>query len=278
MMMNHAMIVEKDGKSMRLPTQITMKRNMRMKLMMRDKSYVKLMNCRSGNTSYPPKLTRMEVLETRFLFPNPNLLRVVQNVEPPIDCPLVMDLVPLLRKNFKEDLLTYCGENETSKDFEDISEYRWINTKRISNDLGIKRFRGEEIDEEYKRDCEIRIQKHKQDFNEWGSKVRKKEQAYEEEKYFAARRYMLSMPLSTRRYDYIPSGDIITRYSTSKAITPDLPIEEPDNSLNTGDEHLDTILATESDEVIKSSVENLVPIPSEFKGISDDTSDEPTCR
>nr|GEZ10754.1 hypothetical protein [Tanacetum cinerariifolium] len=36
-----------------------------------------------------------------------------------------------------------------------------------------------------------------------------------------------------------------------------------------GDEHLDTIPATESDEVIKSSVENLVQIPSEFKGIPD---------
>nr|GEV39814.1 hypothetical protein [Tanacetum cinerariifolium] len=33
------------------------------------------------------------------------------------------------------------------------------------------------------------------------------------------------------------------------------------------DEHLDTIPATESDEVIKSSVENLVSIPSEFEGI-----------
>ncbi|GJY21679.1 hypothetical protein Tco_0394245 [Tanacetum coccineum] len=30
-----------------------------------------------------------------------------------------------------------------------------------------------------------------------------------------------------------------------------------------GDEHLDTIPTTESDEVIKSSVEDLVPIPSE---------------
>nr|GFD10795.1 hypothetical protein [Tanacetum cinerariifolium] len=30
-----------------------------------------------------------------------------------------------------------------------------------------------------------------------------------------------------------------------------------------GDEHLDTIPTTGSDEVIKSSVENLVPIPSE---------------
>nr|GFC22479.1 hypothetical protein [Tanacetum cinerariifolium] len=53
------------------------------------------------------------------------------------------------------------------------------------------------------------------------------------------------------------------------AITPILSIEEPINSLSMGDEHLDIIPATESDEVIKSSVENLVPIPSEFKGIPD---------
>ncbi|GJY90805.1 hypothetical protein Tco_0506001 [Tanacetum coccineum] len=45
------------------------------------------------------------------------------------------------------------------------------------------------------------------------------------------------------------------------AITPVSPIEEPDNSLSMGDEHLDTIPETESDEFIKSSVENLVPIP-----------------
>ncbi|GKE69987.1 hypothetical protein Tco_1528059 [Tanacetum coccineum] len=77
--------------------------------------------------------------------------------------------------------------------------------------------------------------------------------------------------------DYILSGDIIDRYSTSKSITPDLPIQEPNNSLNMGDGHLDTILATESDEVIKSSVENLVPIPSEFEGISDNTCDVPNC-
>ncbi|GJT54702.1 hypothetical protein Tco_0989756 [Tanacetum coccineum] len=61
------------------------------------------------------------------------------------------------------------------------------------NDLGYKRFRGEEIDKEYERDCEIRIQKLKQDFNIWGSEVRKKEKAYEDEKYAAACRYMLSV-------------------------------------------------------------------------------------
>ncbi|GJR38739.1 hypothetical protein Tco_1214423 [Tanacetum coccineum] len=51
------------------------------------------------------------------------------------------------------------------------------------------------------------------------------------------------------------------------AITPVLPLEEPDNSLSMGDEHLDTIPATESDEVIKSSVKDLVPIPSESEGV-----------
>ncbi|GKA68064.1 hypothetical protein Tco_0767981 [Tanacetum coccineum] len=54
-------------------------------------------------------------------------------------------------------------------------------------------------------------------------------------------------------------------YSKPKAITPDLPFKEPDNSLIMGDEHLDTI----------PSVENLVSIPSELEGISEDTCDMP---
>ncbi|GKC31514.1 reverse transcriptase domain-containing protein [Tanacetum coccineum] len=65
--------------------------------------------------------------------------------------------------------------------------------------------------------------------------------------------------------------------NSSKAITPDLPTEEPDNSLSMGDEHLDTIPETESDEVIKSSVEDLVPIPSESEGIFDNMCDVPSC-
>nr|GEU94490.1 hypothetical protein [Tanacetum cinerariifolium] len=46
------------------------------------------------------------------------------------------------------------------------------------------------------------------------------------------------------------------------AITPN----EPVNSLNMGDEHPDTVLATESNEFIKFIVENLVPNPSESEG------------
>nr|GEU37286.1 hypothetical protein [Tanacetum cinerariifolium] len=59
--------------------------------------------------------------------------------------------------------------------------------------------------------------------------------------------------------------------NSSKAITPVLPTEDPDNSLSMGYKHLDTITKTKSDEVIKSSVEDLVPILSESEGISDDT-------
>ncbi|GJU40533.1 hypothetical protein Tco_1193490 [Tanacetum coccineum] len=62
---------------------------------------------------------------------------------------------------------------------------------------------------------------------------------------------------------------------SSKAIIPDLLTEEPDNSLSMRDEHLSTIPEMESGEVIKSSVEDLVPIPSESKGIFDDIYDLP---
>ncbi|GJX35302.1 hypothetical protein Tco_0246859 [Tanacetum coccineum] len=62
------------------------------------------------------------------------------------------------------------------------------------------------------------------------------------------------------------------------AITPILSTKEPVNSLSMGDEHLDTILATESDEVIKSSVDDLVLIPSESEGIPDSVCDMPLCN
>ncbi|GKA99567.1 hypothetical protein Tco_0827561 [Tanacetum coccineum] len=44
-----------------------------------------------------------------------------------------------------------------------------------------------------------------------------------------------------------------------------------------GDEHPNTIPETESNELMKSSVENLVPIPSESKDISEDECELPLC-
>nr|GFA73455.1 hypothetical protein [Tanacetum cinerariifolium] len=74
------------------------------------------------------------------------------------------------------------------------------------------------------------------------------------------------------------NDNIISGLLLFSAITPDEPVlstEEPDNSLSMGDEHLDTILATESDEFIKSGVENLIPIPSESEGIPERLCDVP---
>ncbi|GJU16089.1 hypothetical protein Tco_1144055 [Tanacetum coccineum] len=96
------------------------------------------------------------------------------------------------------ELKKQIEEEQTVKEDMSIEEMRHEQQlvdrkiKEITNDLGYKRFRGEVIDEEYERDCEIRIRKLKQDFNIWGSEVRKKEKAYEDEKYAAACRYMLS--------------------------------------------------------------------------------------
>nr|GEU29641.1 hypothetical protein [Tanacetum cinerariifolium] len=56
--------------------------------------------------------------------------------------------------------------------------------------------------------------------------------------------------------------NIISGLPPCSAVTP----SEPVDSLSMGDEHLDTITATESDEFIKSCVENLVPNPSESEG------------
>nr|GFC86401.1 hypothetical protein [Tanacetum cinerariifolium] len=55
------------------------------------------------------------------------------------------------------------------------------------------------------------------------------------------------------------------------AVTP----SEPIDSLSMGDEHLDTISKTESNEFMKSCVENLVPNPSESEG--ENGCDVPSC-
>nr|GEU51342.1 reverse transcriptase domain-containing protein [Tanacetum cinerariifolium] len=65
--------------------------------------------------------------------------------------------------------------------------------------------------------------------------------------------------------------NIIFELPPCAAITPN----EPVDSLSMGDEHLDTISATESDEFIKYSVEKLIPIPSESEGIPKHMCDVP---
>ncbi|GJS19827.1 hypothetical protein Tco_0448459 [Tanacetum coccineum] len=78
------------------------------------------------------------------------------------------------------------------------------------------------------------------------------------------------------RKSSIPLKDIIiSGLPPCVAITPVLFTEEPVDSLIMEDEHLDTISVTESDEFIKSSVENLVPTPSESEDASNGECDLP---
>jgi hypothetical protein len=68
-------------------------------------------------------------------------------------------------------------------------------------------------------------------------------------------------------YDDSNDEEIIT-INLFLQTTPVFSPVEPEDSLKMGDEHLNIIPATESDEFNKSSAENLVPIPSESGEIS----------
>ncbi|GJW25848.1 hypothetical protein Tco_0039659 [Tanacetum coccineum] len=71
----------------------------------------------------------------------------------------------------------------------------------------------------------------------------------------------------------IPLNEITSQIPPSIAITPVLPTMEPEDSLIMGDGNLNTIPEKESDEFIKSSVEDLVSIPSESEDTSDNDSE-----
>ncbi|GJZ59099.1 hypothetical protein Tco_0614915 [Tanacetum coccineum] len=71
---------------------------------------------------------------------------------------------------------------------------------------------------------------------------------------------------------YFATQEYLKKFSS--AITPDLPKSD---SLIMKDEHLDTIPKTEFDELIKSSVEDLVHTPSESDGITEGECDLPVC-
>nr|GEZ37386.1 hypothetical protein [Tanacetum cinerariifolium] len=121
------------------------------------------------------------------------------------------------------------------------------------------------INSEY-RD-EIKIVELKQNFNGMSIEINKKEKLQQLEQWANLSTY------PSKHFNSFCYDDDDEDYTI--AVTPTLSTEEPDNSLSMGDEHLDTIPATESNEFIKSSVENLIPIPSESEGIPDNMCDVP---
>ncbi|GKB27247.1 hypothetical protein Tco_0866648 [Tanacetum coccineum] len=148
------------------------------------------------------------------------------------------------------------------QDMEDLKQQYLYKMKSLINEFPIKDYRDEKID--------IKINELKENFNGMSIEINKKKKLQQLEQVASPSRFFNS-------FCYDDDDDDDEEYTI--AITPVLPTEKPDNSLSMGDEHLSTIPETESDEVIKSSVENLVPIPSESEDFSDIESecDVPDC-
>nr|GEZ40481.1 hypothetical protein [Tanacetum cinerariifolium] len=118
---------------------------------------------------------------------------------------------------------------------------------------------------------EVKIAELTKNFNGMSIKIQKKEKLLQQEQWA----YLSTHPSKRLHSFYFDDDD----EDYTSAITPDKPIlstEKPDNSLSMGDEHLDTIPAMESDEFIKSGVENFIPIPSESEGIPEHVCDVPS--
>nr|GEW07957.1 hypothetical protein [Tanacetum cinerariifolium] len=126
------------------------------------------------------------------------------------------------------------------------------------------------INSEY-RD-EIKIDELKGNFNSMSIEINKKEKLLQLEQLANFSTYP-SKRLNSFCYDDDDDEDYTI------AVTPSLSTEEPDNSLSMGDEHLDTIPETDSDEEIESSVKNLNLTPSESDDLFDYVSecDLPFC-
>nr|GEY50179.1 hypothetical protein [Tanacetum cinerariifolium] len=150
----------------------------------------------------------------------------------------------LLRKKFKEDLFIYCIENRILQDSSEPSN---------DNTNVVNALQEPFVDEQDpgKNSSQSPPQINHHCCYECGDPLE----------------YIFSINVLDRTTIYYDDDDDDEDYAI--AVTPSLSIEEPDNSLSIGDEHLDTVPATESDEFINSSVENLVPIPSESEGIPD---------
>nr|GEW89225.1 hypothetical protein [Tanacetum cinerariifolium] len=130
---------------------------------------------------------------------------------------------------------------------EDLKQQYLDEMKRLSN---------------FKYRDEIKIAELTENFNGMSIEIRKKEKLLQLELWANLSTHP-SKRLNSFCYDDNDDED------HTIAVTPSFPIEEPDNSLSMGDEHLDTISATKSDEFIKYSVENLIPIPNQFEDFSD---------
>ncbi|GJV96113.1 hypothetical protein Tco_1547690 [Tanacetum coccineum] len=146
----------------------------------------------------------------------------------------------LLRKKFKEDLFTYCVENEFFKDLQDTSESSDDNTNVVNAPQ--EPFVGNQDPGENSSPSPSQIDHCCYECGDSLDGIFYRQCTYDTIAITpeAAKDRSWKIPIC---YDDDEDNTI--------AITPVLPIEEPDNSLSMGDEHLDTIPEHGTDEFIK---------------------------
>ncbi|GJS87318.1 hypothetical protein Tco_0769954, partial [Tanacetum coccineum] len=198
--------------------------------------------------NYPPQETNKEILQARedLMEAIQAFLKDYDHIPPNEKCMALL----LAEKRFLTIKQTIEEEKSTREEGDGSSKF--IHIGIFSNDYDEKSKR-----QLFERHALTDKQYQQEDIQELMSKLLEDVRNISEE----LSEY-INCPSWNRPIFYDNDDDEYTIiYSKPKAITPDLPIEEPDNSLSMGDEHLSTIPETESDELIKSSVENLVPIP-----------------
>nr|GEW98243.1 hypothetical protein [Tanacetum cinerariifolium] len=155
---------------------------------------------------------------------------------------------------FNEPYCEYCGGSHMSFQCQPMNEdcYHEQNSCYDSNSSSFNQFLPQQFPVIDQTPFEESMKNLRIAFQAWSENIQQKE---EKEKQIAEEQ------AAKAQYWKIPiCYDDDEDYTI--AITP----KEPDNSLSMGDEHLNTISATESDEFIKSSVENLVPNQRESEG------------
>ncbi|GJY32644.1 hypothetical protein Tco_0417113 [Tanacetum coccineum] len=169
------------------------------------------------------------------------------------------------------------------QEMEDLKQHYLDEMLNLSNDLQIKDYRNKKIDIHFRRECESMIDELKGKLNGMNIEINKKKELQRLEHVanlstYPSQRFKSFCYDDDDDYDYeestIPLNEINYQIPPSITITPVLPTLEPEDSLIMGGEHLSTIPENKSDEFLKSSVEDLVPIPSAPEDTSESENDD----
>nr|GEZ72599.1 hypothetical protein [Tanacetum cinerariifolium] len=110
----------------------------------------------------------------------------------------------------------------------------------IINQIQIKHYRNERIDIRYRRECKVKIDEHKENFNKMSIEINKITKENELRQREQAANLSIYTDEPSRRFDYIydddeestiPLNEIVSQIPLSIAITPVLPLEDPEDSL-----------------------------------------------